>query len=63
MNEQKYNKIIERLSLSIIKVITTFLLIPVVLIWLTPLAYWQALIITILTITIYKQIKRYVGRQ
>jgi hypothetical protein len=63
MNEQKYNKIIERLSLSIIKVLTTFLLIPVVLIWLTPLAYWQALIITILTITTYKQIKKYVGKR
>ena len=63
MNNQDYQKLIERLSKNLIKVITTFLIIPFLLILVTPLVYWQALLTTILTITIYKQIKKYVGKR
>jgi hypothetical protein len=63
MNNQDYQKLIERLSKNLIKIITTFLIIPFLLILVTPLVYWQALLTTILTITIYKQIKKYVGKR
>lgn len=61
MDKQQYNKAIEKLSKSILIVILTFGFIPILLLTLTPLVYWQALLLTIsakVTYTIVKQITK-----
>lgn len=57
--QQRYNLLINRLSLNVIKVITTFIIGPMVLMLFTPMGYFASLGITIITMMIYNQIKRY----
>ncbi len=62
-DNQEYNKKIESLSKNILKVIMTFFVFPAILILLTPMSYLLSLGVTIITITIINQIKRYVGKR
>jgi ABC-type dipeptide/oligopeptide/nickel transport system permease subunit len=62
-DNQEYNQKIESLSKNILKVIMTFFVFPAILMLLTPLGYFLSLVVTIITITIKNQIKRYVGKR
>ena len=62
-DNQEYNKKIESLSKNILKVVMTFFVFPAILMLLTPLGYLTSLAVTIITITIKNQIKRYVGKR
>jgi hypothetical protein len=62
-DNQQYNEKIERLSKNILKVFMTFFVFPTILMLLTPLGYLTSLAVTIITITIKNQIKRYVGKK
>ena len=62
-DNQEYNKKIESLSKNILKVFMTFFVLPAILMLLTPLGYLTSLAVTIITITIKNQIKRYVGKR
>lgn len=63
MDNQEYNKKIESLANNVIKVVKTFVIFPIILMMLTPMGYLASLGTTILTITIFNQIKRYVGKR
>ena len=62
-DNQEYNRKIESLSRNILKVIMTFIVLPMLLMTITPFGYFPSLGITIITITIKNQIKRYVGKR
>lgn len=62
-DNQEYNRKIESLATNLLKVIMTFIVLPIVLMAITPLGYFPSLGITIITITIKNQIKRYVGKR
>jgi ABC-type dipeptide/oligopeptide/nickel transport system permease subunit len=62
-DNQQYNEKIESLSKNILKVFMTFFVFPIILMLLTPLGYLSSLALTIITITIKNQIKRYVGKR
>jgi hypothetical protein len=61
-NKQRYNYLTNRLSYSFIKVITTFIIGPMVLMLFTPYGYLTNLLITIFSIITFKQIKKYYAK-
>ena len=63
MQNQEYNKKIESLANNIIKVVKTFVIFPIILMMLTPMGYLASLGTTIITLTIFNTIKRYVGKR
>lgn len=63
MENQQYNKTIESLANNIVKVVKTFVIFPILLMLLTPMGYLASLGTTILTLTIFNTIKRYVGKR
>lgn len=62
-DQQRYNQLINRLSYNFLKVITTFIIGPLVLMLLTPIGYLTSLLITIASILTISQIKKYNDRQ
>lgn len=61
-DQQRYNQLINRLSYNFLKVITTFIIGPLVLMLLTPLGYLTSLLITIASILTINQTKKYYAK-
>lgn len=61
-DQQRYNQLINRLSYNFLKVITTFIIGPMVLMLLTHLGYLTSLLITIASILTINQIKKYYAK-
>jgi len=61
-DQQRYNQLINRLSYNVLKVITTFIIGPSVLMLLTPLGYLTSLLITITSILTINQTKKYYAK-
>jgi low affinity Fe/Cu permease len=47
--KQKYDRLINDISKNMIKVLFIFLIIPIIIVNLTPMVYWQVVALTIAT--------------
>ena len=56
--QQKYNKAIERLSIGLLRITLSFIILPSILMLLTPYDYLTTLIISLITIRILNYIPK-----